>query len=182
METKFKNQSNKFVQAKKIYDGYLNKEKNRDSLNTDSNSVYCKGFQSFLSRGDVCNTIDAKSVYSKGLEITFVNNLKNEDIMEDGIDSKSLFEDTYGLYGTGEPILLQADIYGGEKERKPTKEKIRKALEKALAEKQLPSQYSFNDAASENVEPLFTVNMFWNKKRKVWTVKFLLTLTGNKYF
>lgn len=32
---------------------------NRDDLHENSSSIYCTGFQSFLDKDDVCNTIDA---------------------------------------------------------------------------------------------------------------------------
>lgn len=128
-------------------------------------SIYCQGFHYFLSQHDPCETIDGKSVYSKGLEITFTKYL-TENINEKDVNSSSMFEDTLGIAGnSGKPIIVQATIRG---KRTPTKKKISKALRKVYARaRKFPS---FN---SLNGKQLFkTSNPRWIRKRSLWVINF----------
>lgn len=164
------------LRSKSSFDDYFTQATNRYDLNTSSKSLYCTGFQYFLDNEDVCNTIDAKSVYSKGLEIIFTKYL-NETIKEEDINSTSLFEDPLGTNSNGEPVILKAEIHG---RKRLTKKKIKNALRKALAKKQIPSKYFLEDLNGRKT--LFTTKRYWNKTRKLWVITFILSVAGLSVF
>lgn len=145
---------------------YFIEAASRYNMDVHSNSIYCTGFRYFVNTEDVCNTIEAKSVYSKGLEIVFTKYLSETITEERDINSTSLFEDPLGTSGAGYPILVQAEIRGREK---PTGKKIKNALRKVRAMQQLPE---FNDLKSLRGKALFKTTKEWNKWKKVWTITF----------
>lgn len=154
--------------------GYFTNATSRDDFTARSISIYCSGFQYFLDYEDVCDTIDAKSVYSKGLEITFTKFLNDSISKKEDINSTSIFEDTLGPNGGGEPIIVQAEIRG---RKKPTKQMIKNALNKARKLKQLPSMKDLY-----NVGPLFKTTKYWNKKQSVWIVNFHFKASVEEFF
>lgn len=104
-------------------------------------------------------------MYSKGLEITFTKYLSKE-IKETDINSTSLFEDTLGTNGYGQPVIVPAEIRG---RKEPIKEKIKNALRKVREMQSLPS---LNDLRRIRGRKLFKKTKLWNEKRKVWIITF----------
>lgn len=156
---------------------FFSEAANYNNLNI-SDSIFCTGFQYFLDNGDFCNTIDARSVYSKGLEITFTNYL-NESIMEEDITSTSLFEDLFGTSGNGDPIIVQLKIRG---RKSPVAGKIKDALRKSLTKQQIPKKLFFENMKSETGKALYKTKRYWNKYQKIWIVTFVLSEAGSEIF
>lgn len=181
IETSFGNfgrRKHYFQNRKNItFDNFM-KETNLDFLNTSWNSIYCEGFNYILTFGDVCNTIDGKSVYSKGLETSFTQNLLKLTA-ENNIHTRSLFEDPFGTNGGGKPTLVQAHIRG---RKTPSKQAIRTALGEEIKRLQFPAKQSFTYLAKATGEQLLQTKMKWNKKQKLWIVSIYLRATGFQIF
>lgn len=69
----FEHIDNGFSDSKRKSIDYIINTTNQDNM--DMNSMYCTGFRAFVTQKNICDTIDARSVYSKGLEITFTEYL-----------------------------------------------------------------------------------------------------------
>lgn len=147
---------------------------NRNDFNTGP--IYCTGFQYYFDQGDVCDTHDAMSVYSKSLQITFTKYLR-ETISKIHVETWNQFAQTQsGSSGNGEPKIFQAKIHG---EEEPTKEEIKKVLREMYERKQVPS---FTEEDSSGESKFFRTEMNWHEDEEVWHISFYLTAAGSTIF
>lgn len=152
---------------------YSIEEVSRNNLNTVP--IYCIGFKYFLSQEDVCDTVDAMSVYSKGLEIIFAEYV-NATIVGNDINIKSLFEVALSTNGNGEQTIVQAEIHGA---KEPTREDIEKVLLEIYEMQQLPPSTGLSSLEESK---LFETESIWNETQEVWSISFYLTAVGSDIF
>lgn len=128
-------------------------------------SIYCAGFHFLYTFRGGCDVIDRYTVLSKGLEVLFVDEVTNgPDAVppEDVVESKSMFEDPSGVYGNGEPIVVQAKILNKGNDR------YRQAIENAFM--QLSKRVDF--AAFVNPHKTIGRSVTKSKDGKRYIVKF----------